>query len=130
MHESTQKDTSFAISDLDPERMYTAASQPETRFGSCVTSKVVLGNEKASSGLHRGPPAGTTGCPPSVDEAHQVVRLRPCHQLPHRLQAPVRQGYTWKEFDPDRKSAAFEQLDPTVNWDFVMRTVNGRAPGC
>lgn len=130
VHESTQKDTSFAISDLDPERMYTARITAGNEFGSCVTSKVVLGNEKATA------PDFTVVRPPAQPAA-ATVSWKPTKWSGYGPVTGYRigykrlsdKGYTWKEFDPDRKSATFEQLDPTVNWDFVMRTVNGKSAG-
>ncbi len=130
VHESTQKDTSLAVSGLDPARMYTAQIMANNDFGGCVTSKVVLGNEKAAA------PDFTVVRPPAQPAA-ATVSWKPTKWSGYGELTGYRigykrlsdKGYTWQEFGPDRKSATFEQLDPTVNWDFVMRTVNGKSAG-
>ncbi|MCB0898712.1 MAG: fibronectin type III domain-containing protein [Actinobacteria bacterium] len=130
VHESTQKGTTLGVDGLDPDRMYAASITATNEFGGCVTSKVVLGNEKAAA------PDFTVVRPPA-QPASATITWKPTKWSGYGATTGYRigykrltdKGYTWREFDPDRRSATIDQLDPTVNWDFVMRTVNGKSSG-
>jgi hypothetical protein len=126
----TQSAKSISLNGLDPERMYSVRIAAENSFGSCVTSNVVLGNNRPSA-------PEFTVVRPVGQPSWATVTWRPTTWGGY---GPVtgykigykrinQSGYTWIDAGPSATSRTIEGLDPTVNWTFVMRAVNGPVNG-
>lgn len=130
IHNEAQTGTDLKLGDLDPKRMYSARITATNEFGGCITSTVLLGNERPAS------PEFTVVRPPSQPAA-ATVTWTPVEWAGYGPLTGYRigyknikdKGYTWLKADPRDRSVTIPQLDPTVNWTFVMRAVNGETNG-
>lgn len=121
----TQASKTLNLDNLNPDRMYSVRIAAQNSYGSCVTSNVVLGNNRASA------PEFTVVRPPT-QPASATVTWKPStwagygpitgYQIGYKR---INQsGYTWVSAGPNATSKTIDGLDPTVNWTFVMRAVN------
>lgn len=130
IHSADQSQTTLAVKDLDPDRMYVAKVTPTNSFGGCITSTQVLGNNRAAN------PTFTVSRP-AGQPAAAVVNWKPSAWTGYGDLTEYRIGYkrlsdksyTWISAKPSARSATVQALDPTVNWTFVMRGVNGDVDG-
>ena len=130
VHSQDQAQPSLTVKDLDPDRMYVAKVTATNSFGGCITSTQVLGNNRAAS------PKFTVSR--AADEpAAAVVNWKPSDWTGYGELTGYRIGYkrltdksyTWVSAKPSDRSVTVSALDPTVNWTFVMRGVNGDVEG-
>ena len=130
IHSGDQSQTSLTLRDLDPARMYVAKVTPSNSYGGCITGTQVLGNNRPSS------PTFTVSRAPG-QPASAVVNWKPGDWAGYGKLTEYRIGYkritdksyTWRSAKPSDRSATIPVLDPTVNWTFVMRGVNGDEEG-
>jgi len=126
----SQQARSVALNDLNPARMYSVKVAAENSYGKCVTSNIVLGNDRASS------PEFTVVRPPGQPAA-AAVSWKPVawagygpvtgYQIGYKRL--TEKGYTWVATSASDRAKTIAALDPTVNWTFVMRAVNGDVKG-
>ncbi len=127
---TTESGKSISLNNLDPERMYSVRIAAENSYGTCVTSNVVLGNNRASA-------PEFSVARPVTQPSWATVTWSPTKWAGY---GPVTgykigykrvtdKGYTWVDAAPNATSKTIEGLDPTVNWTFVMRAVNGPVNG-
>lgn len=130
LHNETQQDTRLSLPDLNPNRMYSVKVTPVNEFGGCVTSNILLGNERPAS------PEFTVTRSPS-QPADAVVSWKGVQWSGYgRLDGYTigyksikDKGYTWIGARPGDRSKTVPNLDPTINWTFVMRADNGDLKG-
>lgn len=130
IHDADQSQTTLTLKDLDPARMYAAKVTPLNSYGGCVTSTLLLGNERPSNPVFTVTRA--VGQPASA-----VVNWKPSdwngfgELTGYRIgyKSIGAKGYTWVSAKPSQRTATIPELDPTVNWTFVMRAVNRQADG-
>lgn len=130
MSNTTQAGTSISLDNLDPERMYAVRIAAVNSYGSCVTSNVVLGNNRPSA------PAFSVARP-VTQPSWATVTWSPTkwagygpitgYQIGYKR--ITQSGYTWVDAGPGTTSKTIQGLDPTVNWTLVMRAVNGPVNG-
>ena len=127
---TTQAGTSMSLSDLNPERMYSVRVAAENSYGTCVTSNIVLGNDRAAA------PKFTVARPVNQPSWATVTwsptkwaGYGPITGYKIGYKRVTDKGFTWVDAGPNATSKTVEGLDPTVNWTFVMRAVNGPVNG-
>lgn len=130
IHNAEQSQTTLALDDLDPERMYAAKVTALNSYGGCVTSTLLLGNQRPSN--------PTFTVTRDVEQpASAVVRWQPSNWsgfgtlTGYRIgyKRPGGRGLTWETVPASRRSVTIPELDPTVNWTFFLRAVNGDVNG-
>jgi hypothetical protein len=126
----TQDGRTVNLDDLNPERMYSVKVAAENSYGSCITSNIVLGNNRPSS------PEFTVVRPPGQPAAATVswkpvawAGYGPITGYEIGYKRINQKGYTWVSAGHSARNKTIQELDPTVNWTFVMRAVNGNING-
>ncbi len=130
VRDELQTGTSLSLRGLDPDRMYSARVTAQNDFGNCVTSNVVLGNNRPSS------PEFTVARPPTQPSS-ATVSWKPVTWAGYGPVTGYRigykrinqSGYSWATASAGDRALTIPGLDPTVNWTFVMRAVNGDVDG-
>ena len=130
IHSADQAHTSLSLRNLDPARMYVAKVTAGNSFGGCITSTQILGNNRPSS------PTFTVSRAPGQPAA-AVVNWKPGDWAGYGNLTGYRIGYkritdkaySWTSAKSTDTSVTIPALDPTVNWTFVMRGVNGDMEG-
>lgn len=117
-------DTTESLSGLDPERMYVAQISPENKYGSCITSKVVLQGNKPTA------PRALT----AVRAADDADRLQVSWTEPEwagfgkidhyeiGFRSPQMPRPKWMSVGRDAKAEV--SLDSKSKWSLWVRSVN------
>ncbi|MDQ1308418.1 MAG: hypothetical protein QG671_4252 [Actinomycetota bacterium] len=115
-------DTSAVAAGLDPNLMYTAKVTPFNSFGSCVTSTHVFGSFRPN------PPAFTVARDNVQPGTAKLTWTDPSWRGPGAVTSflvgykrSVARDFTWVTTDAATHALTVAQLDPTVDWQFVMR---------
>ena len=123
-------DSSLAVAALNPNHMYVAKISPVNEYGTCVTGTYVLGNNRPSS-------PHFTAVRATADPSSAVVSWTapswqgygPVTSYLVGVKNIHDKGYRWLKADAGQRSITVPELDPTVDWTFVMRAISSNDSG-
>jgi hypothetical protein len=113
------------VTGLDPKTMYSAKITAHNAYGSCSTGTFVVGSNRPAA------PAFTVSRDPADAAKSMLTWSMPAWQgygpvttFLVGYKNVTSKSFTWVKADAKARSVAVPKLDPTVNWQFVLRAMS------
>jgi hypothetical protein len=126
----TSADAVETLTGLDPTRMYVAKVTAVNAYGSCVTSSFTLGNNRPASPVFTVVRSTAQTSTASVSwNAPRWTGYGPITSYRVGVKSVVDKSFTWYSAIDLARTRTVGLLDPTRDWQFVMRAVSGSDEG-